>query len=125
MEWTVLLAVTLTLELPFASLRWKIGLFLGYPVTLAFARSPGAAHFLIFVAAYFGVIRAVISLAAPVGAGWVWRQREGGRPPSGPELVSYTDALATLMSMHADVRPPRDWFVIDDPTPAPLSAATR
>jgi Zn-dependent protease with chaperone function len=115
--WAVLLAVTLLLELPFAWLRYKIIRFFGYPVTLAFAHSRGAALFVLFVLSFFGIIRAVISLAAPIGAGWWWRNQEGGREPSGPERVSYTDAITELASSGEIVHPPRQWFVVDDAQP--------
>lgn len=115
--WAILLAVTLTLELPFAWLRYKIARFFCYPVTLAFVHSRGAALFLIFGLSFFGIIRAVISLAAPVGAGWWWRNQEGGREPSGPEQVSYTDAITELATHGEIVHPPTGWFVVDDAQP--------
>jgi Zn-dependent protease with chaperone function len=115
--WAILLALTLTLELPFAWLRYKIGRFIAYPITLALVHDRGVALFLIFVLSFFGIIRAVISLAAPVGAGWWWRNQEGGRQPSGAEQVSYTDAIAELTSQREHVHAPREWFVVDNAQP--------
>jgi len=115
--WAVLLAVTLTLELPFAWLRYKIGLFIGGSTLMALVQSRSLAVWIIFILSFFGIIRAVVSLAVPVGAGWWWRNQEGGREPSGPEQVSYTDAIAEATAQADNVRPPRQWFVVDDPQP--------
>jgi Zn-dependent protease with chaperone function len=103
--------------LPFAWMRFKIGLFIGIPGIMAFVHSHFLAVWIIFGLSFFGIIRTLVSLIWPVGAGWWWRNAEGGREPSGPEQVSYTDAPAELMSLQDDVRPPRQWFVLDNPAP--------
>ena len=59
------------------------------------------------------------SLAAliyPVPHGWFWQQQAGGRPPSRREALAYDDAVDELLSSHPEVRRPKHWFVLDDPT---------
>ena len=68
--------------------------------------------------AWFGIARALLAMVWPVGSAWWWRNSVGGRAPSGPERVSFTDALDTLKAQGEHVRGPRHWFVLDDPDPA-------
>jgi Zn-dependent protease with chaperone function len=58
----------------------------------------------------------VLALATPVGNGWWWKQRMGGREPSEKEREAYQDAVELLVS-HADgpLPLPSSWFVLDTP----------
>ncbi len=60
----------------------------------------------------------VIALAAPIGTGWWWKQRLGGRQPSEREQLAYQDSVELLRGHAAAPLPlPHDWFVTDTPQP--------
>jgi Zn-dependent protease with chaperone function len=60
----------------------------------------------------------VIALATPVGSGWWWRQRIGGRQPSQREQLAYADAIELLQANSATPLPtPGVWFVLDTHEP--------
>ena len=112
----LMLGVTLGLEYPAGWVRYKIvHWWLHDYVYGTVYNSPLATEIALFCIAWFGVVRAVVGLLWPVGSGWWWRHSVGGRAPSGPELVSFTDALDTLKAQDESVRGPRHWFVLDDP----------
>ena len=112
----VLLLVTLALEYPAGWVRYKIVHYWLHDTVYAFVyNSPAATDVGLFLIAWFGVARAVLAILWPIGTAWWWRNSEGGRAPSGPERVSYTDALETLTAAGDHVRAPRSWFVLDDP----------
>jgi len=54
------------------------------------------------------------TLILPLG-GWLWQQGSGGRAPSERERLIYEDALAVLTKADPELRPPREWFVLDEP----------
>jgi Zn-dependent protease with chaperone function len=61
---------------------------------------------------------AVFALLTPAGSGWWWRQRTGGRSPSGRERLAYDDAIDLLQSNSNKPLPlPGKWFVLDAPLP--------
>jgi Zn-dependent protease with chaperone function len=61
---------------------------------------------------------AVFALLTPVGSGWWWKQRTGGRSPSARERLAYDDAIDLLQSNSSKPLPlPGKWFVIDAPLP--------
>lgn len=61
---------------------------------------------------------AIFALITPVGSGWWWKQRTGGRSPSGRERLAYDDAIDLLQSNSNKPLPlPSKWFVIDAPLP--------
>jgi Zn-dependent protease with chaperone function len=61
---------------------------------------------------------AVFALLTPVGSGWWWKQRTGGRSPSARERLAYDDAIDLLQSNSGKPLPlPGKWFVIDAPLP--------
>jgi Zn-dependent protease with chaperone function len=61
---------------------------------------------------------ASFALIAPVGSGWWWKQRSGGRSPSEREQLAYNDAIEQLQNNSGAALPlPRKWFVIDAPLP--------
>ena len=61
---------------------------------------------------------AMFALITPIGSGWWWKQRSGGRAPSAREQLVYHDAIEQLQSNNHQPLPlPRTWFVIDAPLP--------
>jgi Zn-dependent protease with chaperone function len=64
----------------------------------------------------------LLTLALPLG-GPFWQLQEGGRTPSARERLIYEDALQVLRSAGPRLRPPRHWFVLDDPEPAAAAYA--
>src|SRR5665811_1855996 len=58
---------------------------------------------------------ATFAMQLPVG-GWWWMQKSGGRAPSQRERLIYEDALARLADTDTELRPPRRWFVLDEPS---------
>lgn len=61
---------------------------------------------------------AMFALLTPVGSGWWWKQRSGGRTPSARERRAYDDAIGLLQSSSGKRLPlPSKWFVIDTPLP--------
>jgi Zn-dependent protease with chaperone function len=60
----------------------------------------------------------MFALLTPIGSGWWWKQRSGGRSPSAREQLAYNDAVALLQSNSGKRLPlPSKWFVIDTPLP--------
>jgi Zn-dependent protease with chaperone function len=60
----------------------------------------------------------MLALASPYGTSWWWKQRMGGRRPSGREQLAYHDAADLLQAQTREpLVLPRSWFVIDTPTP--------
>jgi hypothetical protein len=61
---------------------------------------------------------AMFALLTPVGCGWWWKQRTGGRSPSGREQLAYNDAIDLLQSSgNKPLSLPSKWFVLDAPLP--------
>jgi len=59
-----------------------------------------------------------LALIVPVGSGWWWRTRSGGRRPSSREQLAYKDAVELLQTNSQTPLPlPDSWFVIDTPHP--------
>lgn len=60
----------------------------------------------------------IIALASPLGTGWWWKQRAGGRRPSQREQLAYHDATELLQAQTPKgLALPKSWFVLDTPTP--------
>ena len=61
---------------------------------------------------------ATFALLTPVGSGWWWKQRSGGRTPSAREQLAYEDAINQLQSnSQQTLILPNNWFVTDTPLP--------
>jgi Zn-dependent protease with chaperone function len=61
---------------------------------------------------------AILALITPIGSGWWWKQRSGGRRASEREQLAYDDAIDLLQShSQTPLVLPRKWFVIDAPLP--------
>jgi Zn-dependent protease with chaperone function len=57
----------------------------------------------------------ILALATPIGTGWWWKQRMGGREPSGRERLAYQDAVEHLQAHSPVPLPlPSSWFVTDE-----------
>jgi Zn-dependent protease with chaperone function len=56
------------------------------------------------------------TLALPLG-GWWFQQQQGGRRPSERERAVFEAAFEQLRGADPQLRPPRRWFVVDDPEP--------
>jgi hypothetical protein len=68
--------------------------------------------------AYLPTLWAIFALIAPLGCGWWWKQRSGGRSPSARERLAYNDAIDLLQSnSNTPLTLPSKWFVIDTPLP--------
>ena len=62
-------------------------------------------------------VLSVIALLTPIGTGWWWKQRSGGRRPSERERLAYQDAIELLQTHASEPLPlPGSWFVLDTPT---------
>jgi Zn-dependent protease with chaperone function len=112
--WALLYAMSFALQALVAVVRAAVA----YPVLwLTFTilgRSTGPVHALAWVTGYGPLAFSLATLVLPLG-GWLWQQQEGGRAPSRRERLIYEDALALLGQADAGLRPPRRWFVLDDP----------
>jgi Zn-dependent protease with chaperone function len=72
-------------------------------------------HTVAWIIGYGPLILSFATLLLPVG-GWLWIQQSGGRTPSERERLLYEDALAVLTRADPQLRPPRRWFVLDEPS---------
>lgn len=113
--WLMLYAGTFALELLCAGFRGLVA----YPVIwvafkiLGWPTSP--VNTLTLVAAYGPLALSAATLVLPLG-GWWWQQRMGGRTPSERERLIYEDTISQLAGQNPELRPPRRWYVLDDPT---------
>ena len=118
--WVLLYAVTFAIQLVFAGIRWLITYPLLWLVFTILGKSTAPVHPLALLIAFGPLALSFATLLLPVG-GWLWRQQGGARTASERERLIYEDALAILTQARADLRPPRRWFVLDEPT---VNAAT-
>lgn len=56
----------------------------------------------------------LLTLIYPSG-GWWFEQQQGGRRPSERERAVFGEAFAELRRFDPNLRPPRRWFVLEDP----------
>jgi len=113
--WVLLYACSFALQVPSAGIRW----FLAYPslwLILTILGEPTWPVSSVALLIGFGPLAlSLATLLLPIG-GWLWRQQSGGRVPSERERLIYEDALAVLAQAAPELRPPRQWFVLDQPT---------
>jgi Zn-dependent protease with chaperone function len=112
--WLALYAGTFAIQLACAAIRGLIAYPLLWLILTIAGRSTAPAHTLAWVAAYGPLAVSLAALILPVG-GWLWMQQTGGRTPSERERLIYDDALAVLGHADPHLRPPRRWFVLDEP----------
>jgi Zn-dependent protease with chaperone function len=112
--WVLLYAVTFAIQALCATIRALVA----YPllwIALTFAgHSTASAHALSLAIGYGPLAVSLATLILPVG-GSLWRMQAGGRAPSQRERLIYEDALEVLEQADRDLRPPRQWFVLDEP----------
>ena len=113
--WLVLYAVSLFLQAFCAPLRAAVSYGLLWLVLTVLGKSTSWLHLIACLIGYGPLIFSVATLLLPLG-GWLWQQQSGGRTPSERERLIYEDALAVLAQADPTLRPPRRWFVIDEPT---------
>jgi Zn-dependent protease with chaperone function len=108
-----LYAITIVLELPGLLLRWVVGIMVAGAVLFASGHSTDSATTIGLIAALFPLVSSLLALVWPIGSGWLWQMRTGGRPPSQREAGVFCDALCALLADHPHVKPPKRWFVLD------------
>jgi Zn-dependent protease with chaperone function len=69
---------------------------------------------LAWILGYGPLVLSLATLILPL-SGWLWQQQTGGRTPSERERLIYDDALTVLTQADPRLRPPRRWFVLDEP----------
>jgi len=113
--WVGLYAFTFGLQFVNAAIRGLIAYPLFWLLFTILGWSTGIVQLLTYLAAYAPLALSFATLVLPLG-GWLWQQQSGGRAPSERERLVYEDALAALTRADASLRPPRRWFVLDEPT---------
>jgi Zn-dependent protease with chaperone function len=110
-------AVTFALEVPVILVRVLLAFFACTIILAITGHSTVPAGELANLA-LIPTLWSVIALATPVGSGWWWRQRIGGRRPSQREQLAYTDAIELLAANSTTPVPePGVWFVLDTHEP--------
>jgi Zn-dependent protease with chaperone function len=112
--WLVLYGGTFAIQVVCAAIRGLIAYPLLWLILTIAGRSTASAHTLALVLAYGPLALSLATLVLPIG-GWLWMQQSGGRTPSERERLIYDDALAILTRADPELRPPRRWFVLDEP----------
>jgi Zn-dependent protease with chaperone function len=113
--WVVLYASTFAIQAICAAIRGFIAYPLAWLIFKLVGQSTAPVHTLAWLIGYGPLILSFATLLLPLG-GWLWVQQSGGRSPSERERLLYEDALAILRQAHPGLRPPRRWFVLDEPT---------
>jgi Zn-dependent protease with chaperone function len=116
MGWIPIYGVILALGLFGALLRYTIAYFLLLPAFLIPGWSTALVEPIGWTIALAPIALSLVTVAWPAGAGWLWRQRSGGREPSSRERAAYEEAIAELTDRAPDLPLPKDWFVVDDNT---------
>jgi Zn-dependent protease with chaperone function len=75
------------------------------PIALAIAFGPLAVSLLCLLAP---------PLMAPINGRW-WEMTTGGRPPEQDEQEAFDTAITQLQEIDPNLRPPRHWFVAEEP----------
>jgi Zn-dependent protease with chaperone function len=75
------------------------------PIALVIAFGPLAVSLLCLLAP---------PLMAPINGRW-WEMTTGGRPPEQDEQEAFDNAISELQEFDPNVRPPRHWFVAEEP----------
>jgi Zn-dependent protease with chaperone function len=112
--WVLLYAATFAIQAVCAAIRALVAYPLLWLALTIAGYSTAPAHVLAPVVGYGPLALSLATLILPVG-GWLWREQTGGRTPSQRERLIYEDALEVLKQANPGLRPPRKWFVLDDP----------
>lgn len=113
--WLSLYAVSLLIQAFCAPLRAAVSYGLLWLILTVLGKSTASLHLIAWIIGYGPLILSAATLLLPLG-GWLWQQQSGGRTPSERERLIYEDALAVLSQADPKLRPPRRWFVLDEPT---------
>lgn len=71
-------------------------------------------HYMALAIGFGPLAISLLTLVYPAG-GWWFEQQQGGRRPSEREQAVFREAFAELQRFDPDLRPPRRWFVLEDP----------
>jgi Zn-dependent protease with chaperone function len=112
--WVLLYAITFGLQIVAVVLRFFFSFMLLWLLLELLGRSASPAEPIAEVIAWGPLVLSFATLLLPVG-GWFWQQQSGGRAPSERERLIYDDAIAVLRAADPGLRPPRRWFVLDEP----------
>ncbi len=113
--WLALYAVTWALQW----FSWPFRYFAALAILWLLDAITGWSLPITHIALAIGLGPLLISLATliyPFG-GWWFQQQQGGRRPSEREQAIFEAAFEQLRAFDAGLRPPRRWFVSDDPEP--------
>lgn len=113
--WVLLYATTFAIQAICAAIRSFIVYPLLWLIFKILGQSTAPVHTLAWIIGYGPLILSFATLLLPLG-GWLWVQQSGGRSPSERERLLYEDALAILRQAYPGLRPPRRWFVLDEPS---------
>ena len=113
--WLSVYAVSLWIQAFCAPLRAAVSYGLLWLILTVLGKSTSWLHLIAWMIGYGPLIFSVATLLLPLG-GWLWQQQSGGRTPSERERLIYEDALAVLSQADPSLRPPRRWFVLDEPS---------
>lgn len=121
----LMFALALISEVPVLLIRVVVVAVISVIFNYANGHSSAGPHWL-----WVGVIPTLWSMFAlitPISSGWWWKQRIGGRSPSGRERLAYQDSIELLQShTHKQLPLPKRWFVLDTNLPdAAVSGAHR
>jgi Zn-dependent protease with chaperone function len=112
--WVLLYAITFALQWVSATARFAVAfpaLWLALDLS---GHSTAPTEVLALLMALGPLVLSLATLVLPTGS-WLWRLEVGGRAPSGRERLIYEDALCALKEADPALRPPRRWFVLDEP----------
>ena len=112
--WVLLYATTFALQVICAAIRGLIAYPLLWLIFTVLGQPTGPVHTLAWIVGYGPLILSSATLILPL-SGWLWQQQIGGRSPSERERLIHEDALAILSQSDPELRPPRRWFVLDQP----------
>jgi Zn-dependent protease with chaperone function len=113
--WVLLYAGTFAIQALCAAIRGLIAYPLLWLIFTILGKSTAPVHTLALIVGYGPLVLSFATLLLPLG-GWLWMQQAGGRTPSQRERLIYDDALAVLSHADPHLRPPRRWFVLDEPS---------
>ncbi len=112
----VMYVLALVAELPVLIVRVFLATLAGIVVLELEGHANGDP--VLVVLGFAPTVWSMLALLTPVGSGWWWRTRAGGRHPSTREIAVYQDAIDLLQGN--TTRPlalPASWFVLDTPQP--------
>jgi Zn-dependent protease with chaperone function len=111
--WLTLYAMTLAAQVLAAAARFVIL----FPALLIVSGITGWSlpeNTIAMILAFAPLILSLVTLVVPLD-GWWWELTSGGRRPTQEEQITFDEAFGELKAANPDLRPPRRWFVIDEP----------